>query len=151
MATKQARWGISLPNIFSFTKPICNNCFSNSFYFLINKFIWLFPRFLCCFVVFRYSFSLSFVNFFSDWLQFTSMYFIVSRPRIAGVLCFLRWTEQIAYLFFYFNLSKKKNCNMFARLVGHHPRIMFCAWLSSHLLFCYASCYTIHVQSFLFH
>lgn len=36
------------------------------------------------------------------------MYFLVSRPRIARGLCFLMWTEQIAYLFFYFNLSKKK-------------------------------------------
>ena len=60
------------------------------------------------------------------------MYSLVSRPRIARVLCFLRWTEQIAYLSFYFNLSKK-NCNMFARLVGHHPHHV----LLDCLLICY--------------
>ena len=89
-------------------------------------------------------------QFFSDWLQFTSMYFIVSRPRIAGVLCFLRWTEQIAYLFFYFNLSKKKkNCNMFARLVGHHPRIMFCLIVFSFaILLCFLLQYSCTIFSF---
>ena len=60
------------------------------------------------------------------------MYSLVSRPRIARVLCFLRWTEQIAYLSCYFNLSKK-NCNMFARLVGHHPHHV----LLDCLLICY--------------
>ena len=142
MATKQARWGISLPNIFSLTKPICNNCFSNSFCFLINKIIWLFSRFLC-FVVFRYSFSHSFVSFLV-----IHCYFLVFRPRIARVLCFLRWTEQIAYLFLYFSLSKK-NCNMFARLVGHHPRIMFCLIVFSFaILLCFLLQYSCTIVSF---
>ena len=143
MATKQARWGISFQNIFSLAKPICNNCFSNSFYFLIKKIIWLFSRFLCCFVVFVYSFSRSFVSFIP-------VYFLVSRPRVAKVLCFIRWTEQIHYLFFYFNLSKTKTVTCLPGLLAITLVSCF-AWLSSHLLFCYASSYSIHVQSFLFH
>jgi len=146
MATKQARWGISFQNIFSLAKPICNNCFSNSFYFLINKIIWLFSRFLCCFVVFMYSFSRSFVSF----LVIHSCVFSSFQTAYCQSFMFpkMDWTNSIP--FFYFHLSKK-NFNMFTRLVGHQPRIMFCAWLSSHLLFCYASSYSIHVQSFLFH
>ena len=87
-------------------------------------------------------------QFFSDSLLLSSVYFIVFKPRIARVLCFLRWTEQIAYLFLYFSLSKK-NCNMFARLVGHHPRIMFCLIVFSFaILLCFLLQYSCTIFSF---
>ena len=149
MATKQARWGISFPNIFSLTKPICNNCFSNSFYFLINKIIWLFSRFLCCFVVSCTVFLVQIRQFFSDSLLFSSVYSLVSRPLIARVLRFLRWTEQ--KFLFYSNLSKKKKTVTCLPGLLAITLVSCFAWLSSHLLFCYASSYSIHVQSFLFH
>ena len=66
------------------------------------------------------------------------MYFIVCRPRIAGVLCFLRWTEQIAYLFFYFNLSKKKK-----KTVTCLPGLLAITLVSCFVLDCLLICYFV--------
>ena len=102
--------------------------------------VFSFSVFFCSFHVQFFSFIR---QFFSDSLLFSSVYFLVSRPRIARVLCFLRWTEQIVYLF-YFNCQ-----NMFARLVGHHPRIMFCLiFFLFAVLLCFLLQYSCTIFSF---
>ena len=77
-------------------------------------------------------------QFFSDSILLSSVYFLVSRPRIAKVLCFLRWTEQTAYLFCCFNLSKKKKTS-----VTCLPGLLAITFVSCFVLDCLLICYFV--------
>ena len=81
-------------------------------------------------------------QFFSDSLLLSSVYFLVFRPRIARVLCFLRWTE-LLHTFSFILVCQKKTVTCL-------PGLLAITLVSCFVLDCLLICYFVMLSPTVF-